>query len=73
MDKALIDIGYLQVNDYLPPRGEEIILGKSENGVFNCFYTEISKPFKRDGVDCFYYRKDNEFHVLSSDMYWKNI
>ena len=72
MDKVLANEGWTQVQNKEPPKGEEILLGETINGVFNYFTTEVTRPFKKMDILYFFYKKDSNYEVLRSDQYWKN-
>lgn len=71
IDPVLKKNGWKSVYDEDPPKGESVLIGESINGILHTIITEITKPFKKDGNNYFYYKKNGEYHVLRSDLYWK--
>jgi hypothetical protein len=73
-ESPLQNLGWIRVLDQIPPRGERILLGEVDyNGTLNSFYTEVSKPFKgKENGEFLYYKMNEKYEILRSDMYWKD-
>lgn len=75
MVKSLKDKGWKAIKDERPPTNEPIILGELILGDLNIFFSEVVRPYKDKkkypNMDYLFYKKDNNLHVLRSDMYWK--
>lgn len=71
--RSLVE-GWMPVKDQLPPKGEIISLGILENGKFSSFESMITRPYKHDkhmNCDMLCYEKDDQYHFLRTDMFWK--
>ncbi len=70
---SLAPQGWNNVNIDIP-RGEPIFLGELNNGVFEYWETEITRPYTREKIlpiDYFYYKKNGQLFALRTDMFWK--
>lgn len=72
----LVPEEWKEVKENTIPRGEPILLGELNNGIFEYWESEITRPYSREkilNIDYLYYTKNGQLFALRSDMFWKRF